>query len=77
MYKFAIFIAYFIWFFIIINAISLIFRQKSFDLIGFIFYDEKYRDISVVDLTTVPYWVSFLLGVFFIVYPIWIYIRDR
>jgi len=76
MYKFAILIFYFASFLSIIEGVSLIFRQKGFDIIAYIFYDEEYQDINIIDLTAIPYWVSLLLGLFFMLLPAWVYIRD-
>ena len=58
------------------EGLSLIFRQKTFDPIAYIFYDEKYLDVWTLDLTPAPYWVSLLLGLFFILFPLCTYVRD-
>lgn len=49
---------------ILLQGISLISRQKDFDIIAYLFYDEKYLDIRAFDLSSVPYWVSLVLGLF-------------
>jgi len=77
MYKFAMLIFYFGSFLSIMEGISLIFRQKGFDIIAYIFYDEQYQDINIIDLTGIPYWVSLLLGLLFILLPTWIYVRAK
>ena len=77
MYKFSMFVYYFGITIFMSQGISLIFRQKTFDFIAYLFYDKRYLDVSTIDLTLTPYWVSLLLGLLFILFPIWIFFKDR
>lgn len=44
--------------------------QKEFDLIGYIFYPNYQGVFGFFDLTDAPYWVSFSLGLVFVLVPI-------
>ena len=53
------------------NGVSLLIRQKDFDLIGWLFYPKEYRDISVWDLTDAPYWVSVFMALLYFLPVVW------
>jgi len=77
LYKLIAIFGYFMMFWFISEGISLISSQKTFDIIGILFYPEPYKDVDILDLTPAPYWVSFTLGLFLILFPIWSLIKYK
>jgi len=76
MYGFVRLFVFFVMGSIIMSGISLMVRQRGFDIIAYLFYDEKYLDIGTWDLSPAPYWGSLILGLFLIIFPIWILIKN-
>jgi len=54
----------FVWLNFFIEGISFIIRQRGFDMIAYLFYDKQYLDIRTFDLSSAPYWLSLVLGLF-------------
>jgi len=75
-FKLLTFFGYFMATYIMSQGISLIVRQRDFDLIAYLFYDEKYLDLRTWDLSPAPYWVSLTLGLFLIIFSIWLTIKN-
>jgi len=53
------------------NGVSLLIRQKQFDLIGWLFYPKQNRDIFLWDLTDAPYWVSVFMAILYFLPVVW------
>ncbi len=69
--------AFFMWFYVTMNGISLWIRQKDFDIIAFLFYPKSYGKDWWFNLTSAPYWLSFVLGAICIFGPIYVYFRQK
>ena len=76
MYKFGLFVFWFGSGLFMLEGLSLIVYQKGFSPIAWIFYTAKDRDHGVMDLSSVPYELTFVLGLFLILFPLWVWFRN-